>query len=73
MPYRDNSELPRAVQSHLPPHAQDIYREAFNNAWQHYAQGTGHEEIAHRVAWAAVKRHYRKLGRRWVAKSEAMT
>jgi cation transport regulator ChaB len=28
------------------------------------------EEIAHRVAWAAVKRQYRKLGGEWVAISD---
>jgi cation transport regulator len=30
MPYRSNSDLPASVQAHLPPHAQDIYRKAFN-------------------------------------------
>ena len=73
MPYHENSELPPAVQNHLPPRAQDIYREAFNNAWQQYARSARHEEIAHRVAWAAVKRRYRKLGDRWVPKSETVT
>ena len=29
MPYRTNSDLPPAVQAHLPPRAQAIYREAF--------------------------------------------
>ena len=33
MPYRTNSDLPASVQAHLPPHAQDIYREAFNHAF----------------------------------------
>ena len=32
MPYRSNEDLPMPVQAHLPPHAQDIYREAFNHA-----------------------------------------
>ncbi|MGD0433406.1 MAG: ChaB family protein, partial [Acetobacteraceae bacterium] len=31
MPYRMNEDLPPSVRDHLPPHAQDIYREAFNN------------------------------------------
>ena len=48
---------------HLPLHAQDIFREAFNHAWQGYS---GDEERAFRVAWAAVKRSYRKRGRDWV-------
>jgi cation transport regulator len=68
MPYATNDDLPRSVRSHLPPHAQDIYRSAFNHAWQTYSNRGLHdtEEIAHRVAWAAVKRSYRKLGDTWV-------
>jgi cation transport regulator len=60
MPYATNAELPAPVRSHLPGQAQDIYRESFNHAWLTYAGRTRHEEIAHRVAWAAVKRHYHK-------------
>lgn len=52
--------------AHLPPHAQEIYREAFNHAWQEYAGDPRGEEVPHRVAWAAVKRQYRKLGDTWV-------
>jgi cation transport regulator len=33
MPYRTNSDLSASVQAHLPPHAQDIYRKAFNHAF----------------------------------------
>lgn len=68
MPYAANEELPLSVRAHLPPHAQDIFRSAFNNAWNTYGeQEPGRrEEIAHRVAWAAVKHRYRKLGDRWV-------
>jgi len=33
MPYRSSTELPPSIRSHLPPHAQDIYREAFNHAY----------------------------------------
>ena len=51
------------MRAHLPPHAQDIYRAAFNSAWREYAHGDRPvEEIAHRVAWAAVKRSYIKVG-----------
>ena len=67
MPYRRNADLPPAVRDHLPPHAQDIFREAFNHAWVEYADDPRGEEIPHRVAWAAVKRRYRKLGDAWVA------
>jgi cation transport regulator len=69
MPYPDLSDLPAAVRR-LPPHAQHIFRAAFNSAWQSYAGYEPHarEEIAFRVAWAAVKRRYRKIGDVWVAR-----
>lgn len=57
MPYDTRSELPESVRDHLPAHAQDIYKEAFNSAWDEYK----HEESrAHRVAWGAVERKYHK-------------
>ena len=66
MPYRSNEDLPSSVHSHLPPHAQDIYREAFNHAFASHAGEVRQEEIAHRTAWAAVKRSYAKVGEQWV-------
>ena len=66
MPYLTNDDLPLSVGHHLPEHAQDIYREAFNHAWQEYAENPRQEEIAHRVAWVAVKRSYVKVGAEWV-------
>jgi cation transport regulator len=66
MPYVTNDDLPPSVRSHLPGHGQDIYREAFNRAWQEYADDPRLEEIAHRVAWAAVKKVYVKAGSEWV-------
>lgn len=68
MPYADIADLPASVRSHLPQHAQEIYMKAFNNAWREYADREDHEIIAHRVAWAAVKRVYRKVGDMWVRK-----
>jgi cation transport regulator len=63
MPYRDNDDLPPSVRNHLPPHAQDIFREAFNHAW---ARHQGDEATAFRIAWAAVRRGYEKAGDVWV-------
>ncbi len=60
MPYASNEQLPPSVRSHLPPPAQSVYREAFNHAWETYAQNPRREEIAHRIAWTAVKRHWHK-------------
>jgi cation transport regulator len=67
-PYRQNFDLPPAVRNHLPAHAQDIYREAFNHAFAVHADDPRQEEAAHRIAWAAVKRRYIKEGREWVAR-----
>jgi cation transport regulator len=66
MPYRHNQDLPPSVRGHLPEHAQDIYREAFNHAYEAHADDPRQEEAAHRIAWAAVKRSYEKHGDRWV-------
>ena len=63
MPYASNNDLPPAVANHLPTHAKDVFREAFNHAWEEYGAD---EARAFRVAWAAVKRKYRKLGSEWV-------
>jgi cation transport regulator len=70
MPYGTNDDLPFAVQSHLPPHAQSIYREAFNHAFESHAGDPRQEEAAHRIAWAAVKRSYVKIGNRWVSRTK---
>ena len=68
MPYSRNEDLPDPIQAHLPSHAQNIYRAAFNSAWHGYRDRgpKQREEIAHRVAWAAVKHRYRKQGSDWV-------
>lgn len=74
MPYQHRQDLPQSVQTHLPKHAQEIYLAAFNHAWQEYQnpedrQGDDTlEEVAHKVAWAAVKKKYKKSGEQWVAK-----
>ena len=66
MPYDRNSDLPGSVTSTLPSHAQDIYRKSFNSAWTEYKNpdkrhgDSSHEEVAHRVAWQAVKQSYEK-------------
>ena len=66
MPYKSTSDLPDAVRDNLPQHAQDIYKEAFNSAWDEYADkdkrhgDESHEEVSHKVAWSAVKKEYEK-------------
>jgi cation transport regulator len=66
MPYRVNTDLPPSVRNHLPGHAQDIYREAFNHAYAAQAGEADQEKRAHMIAWAAVKRTYVKQGDSWV-------
>ena len=70
MPYQKNEDLPFAVQGHLPLHAQDIFREAFNHAFEAHASDPRQEEAAHRIAWDAVKRSYVKIGNRWVSRTK---
>lgn len=66
MLYASDLELPERVKKVLPKHVLDIYREAFNNAWEEYADpakrrmNLSRKETAHRVAWAAVKNVCRK-------------
>lgn len=66
MPYSSIRDLPESVQDNLPKHAQEIYRSAYNSAWEQYEApedrrgDASHEETAHRVAWAAVKEVYEK-------------
>ena len=68
MPYATNTDLPPSVRRHLPEHAQDIYREAFNHAFASHSGDPRQEEASHRIAWAAVKRSYVKIGDEWVAR-----
>lgn len=67
MPYQTINELPDSVKHVLPKHAQDIYKEAFNSAYEEYKDpedrrgDADREEVAHKVAWSAVKKAgYRK-------------
>jgi cation transport regulator len=77
MPYNNRSDLPDAVQDNLPAHAQDIYKEAYNSAWDEYKDpedrrgDASREETAHRVAWNAVKGCYEKNDDgKWVKKDK---
>lgn len=76
MPYKVNTDLPDRVRKHLPEHAQSIYREAFNHAWDEYKDSDkrrteeSREEVSHKVAWAAVKEKYHKEGSEWVAETD---
>lgn len=66
MPYTSTSELPDSVRNVLPAHAQDIFKEAFNSAYDQYKEPAerrgdeSREETAFKVAWSAVKHEYEK-------------
>ncbi len=66
MPYASNEDLPLSVRNHLPQHAQDIFRATFNSAYQVHHGDPREEEIAFRIAWAAVKKSYDKVGDKWL-------
>ena len=74
MPYKTVASLPENVRNHLPRHAQEIYLAAYNNAWEEYREAedrrgtSSREEVAHKVAWAAVKRKYQKQLGKWQRK-----
>jgi len=69
LPHAVNGDLPISVRLHLPEHAQDIFRAAFNHAFEQYNTDPRQEEIANRIAWSAVKRNYEKFDGTWVPRS----
>ncbi len=66
MPFTTSTDLPLNIRKILPEHAQHIYKEAFNSAYEEYKKssdrrgGETREEVAHKVAWGAVKKVYKK-------------
>ncbi|HUO00696.1 MAG TPA: ChaB family protein [Bradyrhizobium sp.] len=72
MPYSSIEDLPEALRLRLPKHAQEIFCAAFNNAWKAHLDSDlmQREVIAYRIAWAAVKKQYRRIGATWIAKDD---
>lgn len=70
MPYPTNAALPASLREHLPEHAQDIFRAAFNHAFAAHSGDPRQEEAAHRIAWTVVKRSYVKVGNDWIARAD---
>ena len=74
MPYDSVKELPDSVRDNLPKHAQEVYVAAYNSAWEEYENaedrkgGASREEVAHKVAWSAVKKKYEKKNGKWTSK-----
>jgi cation transport regulator len=69
--YNSLKDLPERVRNNLPEHAQYIFMDAFNNAWEQYkepekrrgGQKQSHEEVAFKVAWSAVEKEYKRMNR----------
>ena len=59
MPYHSKQELPDSVKHVLPAHAQEIYKEAFNSAWDQYK-----DKDDGAMTPAAKRRHTKSPGRR---------
>ncbi len=73
MPFSSIKDLPDQVKNVLPEHGQEIYKEAFNSAYEEYKKDKGEgddlETTAHKVAWSAVKNVYEKGGdEKWLPK-----
>ncbi len=69
------SERTKKQIDELPEHAQEIYKEAHQSALERYQDpekrrnsNESAEEVAHKVAWDAVKNKYEKKGDNWVKK-----
>ena len=66
MPYHSINDLPDNVTNVLPKHAQEIFKEAFNSAYDEYKDpedrrgDESRENVARKVAWNAVKHSYEK-------------
>jgi cation transport regulator len=59
----------------LPTHAQHIFKKAHASAVKEYQNPSKRQggkrqsaEVAHKAAWAAVKKKYKKQGDEWVTK-----
>ena len=77
----DDGELSEATEKRiddLPKHAQHIFKKAHASAIKEYkdpdkrrgGKKESAEEVAHKVAWSAVKKEYKKKGDEWVKKND---
>lgn len=77
MAYKNVDDLPNSLINTLPKPATEIYRKAYNSAWDEYEDpatrqnDTSREETSHKRAWDAVKNKYEKKDDKWVLKKES--
>lgn len=75
-PDKKLSERTRKQIDSLPEHAKRIYKKTHDSAIEQYqnpekrrgGKRQSAEEVAHKAAWAAVKRDYTKKGDKWIKK-----
>lgn len=64
MRYESTNDLPDTVRDVFPQGAQEIYLEVYNKVWDSHtgdsSDNMSRDSVAHRQAWAAVKREYVK-------------
>ena len=62
MTYDGINDLPRTIAAVLPEEAQEVYRQAYNKAWDQAGEqpggGLSRESLAHRQAWTILEREY---------------
>jgi cation transport regulator len=61
MRYESKNDLPQTIRGTLPGPAQELYRKAYNRAWEEYKEGQGYlsrEGVAHQMGWTAVRHEY---------------
>ena len=77
----DDMELSEATEKRiddLPKHAQHIFKKAHASAIKEYkdpdkrrgGKKESAEEVAHKVAWSAVKKEYKKNDDEWIKKDD---
>jgi len=64
--YLTNGDLPLEVRLDLPPSAQNLFRFAYNDAWQQHANHPMRRDMAIQSAWDVVKKRFRKQGGEWL-------
>ncbi|MGI0020533.1 MAG: ChaB family protein [Nitrososphaera sp.] len=75
MPRGKLSERMKKQIDELPQHGQHIFKKARESALKQYkdpakrrSKSDKPEEVAHKVAWSAVKKKYKKSGEKWISK-----
>lgn len=73
------SEVTKKRIDDLPEHAQHIFEKAHSSALKEYknpekrrgGKKESAEEVAHKVAWSAVKKEYEKKDDKWIRKDDS--